>query len=72
VSSPDKPLGYVQTDFISYFESEPAQEAVHLRRLHESLAPSIDVPQLRRLVAERRDINEALEPRTRHLKYTRL
>jgi DNA repair protein RadC len=60
VSKREGPFGYIQTDFISYFETEPVEEAVHLRRLHESLAPYIDVPQLRRLVAEQQDINEAL------------
>ncbi len=60
MSTPDRLFGYVQTDFISYIESEPAEEAIHLRRLHESLAPYIDVPSLRRLIAERQDINEAL------------
>jgi DNA repair protein RadC len=53
-------LGYVQTDFISEIEGEPRQEIAHLRRLHESLEPYIDIPSLRRLVAEQRNVFEAL------------
>jgi hypothetical protein len=60
VKNSENLLGLIQTDFLSAIEEEPAQEPVHLRRLHESLAPYIDVPSLRRLVAERCDITEAL------------
>jgi RadC-like JAB domain len=60
VSRHEEPQGYIQTDFITQFETDPPLESIHLRRLHESLAPYIDVPSLRRLVAERRDITEAL------------
>jgi DNA repair protein RadC len=60
VSRHEESLGYIQTDFFTQFEHDPPLESIHLRRLHESLAPYIDVPHLRRLVAEQRDITEAL------------
>jgi DNA repair protein RadC len=65
---------YEQQSFIPSLENEPALELVseprpepaprderpYLRRLHEGLAPYLDVPDLRRLVGERGDIYQAL------------
>src|SRR6266487_3470642 len=41
-------------------EPKPRDERSHLRRLHEGLAPYLDIPGLRRLVAEHVDIYQAL------------
>jgi hypothetical protein len=60
VTIPDRLLGYVQADFFFQIESEPTPEPIHLRKLHESLAPYIDVVSLRRLVAHQEDIYAAL------------
>jgi DNA repair protein RadC len=61
----NEPLGYVQRSFtFEWDDDEPALEAMRVRRLHEGLAPYIDTQQLRRLVAEQRDIYEALRSPT--------
>src|SRR5690348_7436742 len=54
------PDHYEQVSFLPDIDTEPRQEAPYLRRLHEGLAPYLDVPQLRRLIAERDDIYKAL------------
>jgi DNA repair protein RadC len=55
-----EPIGYVQTTFTFEDEGEDSAELSNLRQLHESLAPYLDVPRLRQLVAERSDIYAAL------------
>jgi DNA repair protein RadC len=60
VQEQTKQFIYLQTELNLETESEPTPESSHLRRLHEGLAPYIDAPQLRRLVAEHGDIYQAL------------
>jgi len=54
------PSDYEQLSFIPDIDTRPGSELPYLRRLHEGLAPYLDVPSLRRLVAERGDIYQAL------------
>jgi hypothetical protein len=51
---------YEQVSFIPDIDTHPKKEAPHLRRLHEGLAPYLDVPSLRRIIGERGDIYQAL------------
>jgi hypothetical protein len=51
---------YEQESFLPDIDTRPKKEAPHLRRLHEGLAPYLDVPRLRQLVGERGDIYQAL------------
>lgn len=60
----ENPLAYVQTELDFEIEGEPPEESVHLRRLHEGLAPYIDVRRLRRLMAEEHDVYTALRSST--------
>jgi DNA repair protein RadC len=54
------PTSYVQRSFAFEEEIEDSAELSNLRQFHESLAPYLDVPHLRQLVAERGDIYAAL------------
>jgi DNA repair protein RadC len=55
-----EPTGYVQRSFTFEEEVGDSAELAHLRQLHESLTPYLDVSRLRELVAERSDIYAAL------------
>jgi len=55
---------YIQTDFLFETERDLADDGVRLRRLHDGLAPYIDLPQLRRLIAAQHDLSEALRTPT--------
>jgi DNA repair protein RadC len=57
-------LGYVQTAFSFEGEQEAVAEALQIRQLHEGLAPYLDTQLLRRLIAERLDVYEALRSPT--------
>src|SRR6266508_6894590 len=58
MSKEGEPLEYIQRAF-DFDEAELAED-VRLRRLREGLAPYVDIPKLRQLVAEHRDLNAAL------------
>jgi DNA repair protein RadC len=54
-----EPVEYIQRAF-TFEEFEPPEEALHLRRLRESLAPYVDMQQVRQYAAEGIDIRLAL------------
>jgi RadC-like JAB domain len=60
VSERFDPRGYIQEAFDFEMELMDTEEAHKLHRLHESLAPYLDIQQLRQLVAEHGDLREAL------------